>query len=86
MNRPNVLDGNRSRNMMLKDQSYASKPSPMENKNVMQRSNVTNTAASFASLSMNSNYSNPFMPILPRISDPPPMPVQPERQKSQPNI
>uniref|UniRef100_A0A914YHH3 Uncharacterized protein n=1 Tax=Panagrolaimus superbus TaxID=310955 RepID=A0A914YHH3_9BILA len=85
MNRPNVLD-NRSRNMMLKDQSYASKPSPMHDKNIMQRSNITNTGASFASLSINSNYSNPFMPILPRISDPPPMPVQPERQKSQSSL
>jgi hypothetical protein len=83
MNRPNVLDGvNRSRNMMLKDRSYASKPSPMTGpSNIMQRPNTSNTDASFACLSVNSNYNNPFMPMLPRIADPPPMPVQPDRQK-----
>lgn len=75
MNRPNVLP---SRNLMLKNPSYSSKPSPMEKP--PQRGN-TPQDASYACVPFNSNAHNPFIPVLSRISDPPPMPVQLDRTK-----
>uniref|UniRef100_A0A7E4WAK2 Ovule protein n=1 Tax=Panagrellus redivivus TaxID=6233 RepID=A0A7E4WAK2_PANRE len=75
LNRPKPMDGmNRSRNLMLKDRSYASRPSASD-KVLSNRPIMANIEVSYACQSVNSNYNNPFIPILPRIADPPPAPV-----------
>uniref|UniRef100_A0AC34QN84 Uncharacterized protein n=1 Tax=Panagrolaimus sp. JU765 TaxID=591449 RepID=A0AC34QN84_9BILA len=84
MNRPKPYDGvNRTRNMMLKGNTYAGQSTSNE-KVFQQRQTGPMYDTSYAVHLLNSNYNNPFIPVFPRISDPAPTPVIPEKKAPAP--
>ncbi|KAE9555771.1 hypothetical protein FO519_000985 [Halicephalobus sp. NKZ332] len=83
MNRPKPYDGvNRTRNMMLKGNTYAGQSSSSD-KVFQQRQSGPSHETSYAVQTLNSNYHNPFIPVFPRIADPCPMPVIVEKKNNQ---
>lgn len=83
MNRPKPYDGvNRTRNMMLKGNTYAGQSSSTD-KVFQQRQSGPSHETSYAVQTLSSNYHNPFIPVFPRIADPCPVPVIVEKKNNQ---